>query len=48
MKAIILVGLDLDLNPTLESIIPAYNIKRIKPKEGTLSFKDEEDRNGKQ
>ena len=31
-----------------ESIIPAYNMKRIKPKEGTLSFKDEEDRNGKQ
>lgn len=26
-----------------ESIIPAYNMKRIKPKEGTLSFKDKED-----
>ena len=26
-----------------ESIIPAYNMKRIKPKEKTLSFKDEEE-----
>ena len=42
MKAIILVGLDLDLNTTLESIIPAYNIKRIKPKEGTLIIEEEE------
>jgi len=27
-----------------ESIIPAYNMKRIKPKEGTLSFKDNKDK----
>jgi len=27
-----------------ESIIPAYNIKRIKPKEDTLSFKDNKDK----
>ena len=26
-----------------ESIIPAYNMKRIKPKEDTLSFKDKKE-----